>query len=169
MPLDIETIFGSDKMLATAPTWQERDSEALEILCPLEIDGTVIEGLYFRMRARKRMPDELVTVQIEYHPANEPGGPLSRIEWRPMSSHNNRGLGPKEFRNRMIEGCHYHPFQLNLKHAPDQMRRGGRLPIAVPMVESPKNFDELLGFVKKEFRVTNIEWVEVPPWEPTLV
>jgi hypothetical protein len=69
----------------------------------------------------------------------------------------------------MIEGCHYHPFQLNLKHAPDQMRRGGRLPIAVPMVESPKNFDELLGFVKKEFRVTNIEWVEVPPWEPTLV
>jgi hypothetical protein len=169
MPLDIETIFRSDKMLATAPTWQERDSEALEVVCPLEIDGAVIEGLYFRLRARKRMPDELVTAQIEYHPANEPGGPLSRVEWRPLSSHNNKGLGPKELRNKMINGCHYHPFQLNLKHASDQMRRAGRLPIAVPMVESPKNFDELLRFAKKEFRITNIEWVEVPPWEPTLV
>jgi hypothetical protein len=169
MPLDIETIFGSEKMLATAPTWQERDSEVLEVLCPLEIDGAAIEGLVFRMRTRKRIPDEIVTVQIEYHPANEPGGPLSRIEWRPLSSHNNKGLGPKQFRNRIITGCHYHPFQLNLKHAPDQMRRGGRLPIAIPMVTSPRNFDELLGFVKKEFRIINIEWVEVPPWEPTLV
>jgi hypothetical protein len=115
MPLDIETIFGSDKMLATAPTWQERDSEALEILCPLEIDGTVIEGLYFRMRARKRMPDELVTVQIEYHPANEPGGPLSRIEWRPMSSHNNRGLGPKEGAVRNAVGIRFGAFSENMK------------------------------------------------------
>jgi hypothetical protein len=156
-------------MLAIEPTWAARDGEALEILCPLEIDGTVVEGLYFRARARKLMPDGVVTLQLEYHPANERGGPLSRIEWRPLRSHNKKGRGPKAFQNRLIEGCHYHPFELNLKHAPNELRQNGNLPIAVPLVDSPKNFDGVLRIVKEEFRITNIEWVEVPPWEPILV
>jgi hypothetical protein len=168
MTQDIETLFAANKMLAIAPAWVQRDSDLLEIVCPLEIDGTVVEGLVFRLTARKAMPDEMVTAQIEYHPAGEAGGPLARIEWKPLSSHNNRGLGPKEFRHRLIGGCHHHSFAMNLRHCPNELRKG-QLPVAVPLDASPANFDALLGFVKKEFRITNIEWVEIPPWEPRLV
>jgi hypothetical protein len=80
-----------------------------------------------------------------------------------------QGRGPKEFQNRLIAGCHYHPFALNLRYAPNEIRQNGNLPIAIPLVDSPKKFDGLLGIVKEEFRISNIEWVEEPPWEPILV
>jgi hypothetical protein len=168
MSHDLEALFGADKVLAIAPVWVQRDSDLLEIVCPLEIEDTVVEGLIFRLTARKTMPDEMVTAQLEYHPAGESGGPLARVEWKPLSSHNNRGLGPKEWRNRLMLGCHHHSFEMNLKHCPSELRKG-RLPVAVPLGASPADFDALLGFVKKEFRISNIEWVETPPWEPRLV
>ncbi|SRR5579871_4771919 len=169
MAADLEKLFAAEKMLAVEPAWGDRDGDVLEIVCPLEIDGTVVEGLFFRARARKRMPDEVVTVQLEYHPPNERGGPLARIEWKPLRGHNNRGRGPKEFQNKLIEGCHRHPFDLNWKHARKELTEAGNLPIAVPLETSPKDFDSLLQFVKKDFTITNVEWIEVPPWEPTLV
>lgn len=168
MARDLTALFSSEKMLAIAPIWTQRDSDLLEIVCPLQIDSTVIEGLLFRMTARKTLPDEMITAQIELHSPNDIDGPLARIEWRPLSSHNNKCLGPRELRNRLIEGCHCHPFGLNFKYAEQELRRS-RLPIAVPIENSPTNFDTLLGFVKKEFRISNIEWIEVPPWEPRLV
>ena len=49
MAAGLEVIFASDKMLAIEPTWAVRDGEALEILCPLEIDGTVVEDYTFEL------------------------------------------------------------------------------------------------------------------------
>jgi len=167
MAQDIEKLFRADKLLAITPTWTDRGSDLLEIVCPLEIEGTVVEGLQFRLTARKSMPDETVTVQIEYHPPGEVGGPWARIEWRPLSGHNNKGLGPKEWQNRLITGCHHHPFELNHRYASNELNRGN-LPIAIPIESSPKDFDALLQLVNEEFRVTNLQWIEVPPWEPVL-
>jgi hypothetical protein len=166
MAQDIESLFRADKMLAIAPIWDSR-GDLLEVICPLEIDGTVVEGLQFRLTARKSMQDEMVTAQVEYHTSGEIGGPLARIEWKPLSGHNNRGRGPKVWQNRLIEGCHHHSFDLNLKYARKELNRGG-LPVALPIENSPKGFNSLLQFVHKEFRITNIQWVEVPPWEPAL-
>ncbi len=168
MAQDIKKLFGADKMLAIAPVWSDHGGgDLLEIVCPIEIDGTVVEGLQFRLTARKSMPDEMVTAQVEYHAPGEAGGPLARIEWKPLSGHNNKGLGPKEWQHRLIGGCHHHSFELNIKHASKELNRG-QLPVALPLEDSPKDFDSLLMFVHKEFRITNIEWVEVPPWEPAL-
>ncbi len=169
MAINLETLFNAQKALAVQPQWVERDSAALEVVCPLDIDGVVIEGLQFRATAKKRLPDELVTMQVEYHPAAEPGGPLARVEWRPISTHNNKGRGPVVWQNRIISGSHYHPFDLNLQYAENHLRRGGNLPIAIPLNGSPANFRELIEFVKKEFRIFNLELVVEPPWEPTLV
>jgi hypothetical protein len=168
MQHDIEALFCAEKMLATTPTWVHRDSDCMEIVCSIEIDGIVKEGMSFRLTARKSMPDEMVTAQLEFHPPGEAGGALARVEWRPLSAHNNRGLGPKEYRHRLIEGCHHHSFEANLKFAESEIRKG-RLPVALPLKESPANFDALLDFVSKEFRITNIQWIEAPPWEPLLV
>jgi hypothetical protein len=168
MALDLSTLVESEKTLPFQPDWAERDSEGLVIVCPLEIAGVTIEGLQFHATAKKRLPDEMVTFQIEYHPPGELGGPLCRLEWRPLSNHNNKGRGPVEWQNRLIVGCHHHRFDLNLEYAEKELRQGN-LPIAVPLASSPSTFDGLLVLVKKEFRVNNIELVEVPPWEPTLV
>jgi hypothetical protein len=168
MALDLKTIFDAQKTLAIRASWVERDSLGLDLVCPLEMDGVVVEGLQFRACAHKRLPDERVRIQLEYHPATEPGGPLARIEWRPISTHNNKARGPKEWQNRLISGCHYHRFDLNFEYAEIQVRRGN-LPIAVPLNDSPANFRDLIEFVKKEFRISNLELVVEPPWEPTLV
>jgi hypothetical protein len=165
---DLRKFFEAEKELAISPDWVEQNSEVFTIVCPLQIDGVVIEGLQFRATARKTLPEELVTVQLEYYPALEPGGPFSRLEWKPLSGHNNKGRGPKEWRHRQIIGCHHHEFELNMKYAEKDLRRGV-LPIALPLADSPSNFDGLLVRIKKEFRIVNVEWIEAPPWEPVLV
>jgi hypothetical protein len=168
MALDLPALFQSEKLLAIEPNWAEQDSEGLMVICPIEVEGVAIEGFQFRATAKKRLPDEMLTFQVEYHPPGEPGGPLARIEWRPLSSHNNKGKGPPKWRNKMIIGCHHHRFDLNLKYAPKVLGRGN-LPIAVPLDASPTSFFEVLDLVKKEFRINNIEWLGVPPWEPSLL
>jgi hypothetical protein len=166
--LDLPTLFYSEKLIAVQPDWLERDSEGLTIVSPLAIDGIVVEGFQFRATAKKQLPEEMVTFQLENHPPGEIGGPLCRIEWRPLSGHNNKGRGPKQWQNRSIVGCHCHGFDLNLKYAEKDLRRG-LLPIALPLEDSPRDFDGLLALVKKEFRINNIEWIEPPPWQATLV
>lgn len=168
MTLDLETLFRAEKLIGVQPDWVERDSEGLVIVTPLVIDEVTIEGFQFRATAKKRLPDEMLTFQLEYHPPTEAGGPLSRIEWRPLSGHNNKGRGPKEWQNKTILGCHHHAFELNLKYAEKELRRG-LLPIALPLEASPSKLDELLALVKREFRISNVDWIEPPPWEPTLV
>lgn len=167
-PADLKTLFESDKLIAVQPDWSEQDLEGLTIVSPLQIGDVVVEGLLFRATAKKRLPDEMLTFQLEFHPPSEIGGPLCRLEWRPLAGHNNRGRGPKEWLHKQIAGCHYHTFDLNQRYAAKDMAKG-ILPIAIPLENSPEDFDQLLVLVKEEFRISNIEWLEAPPWSPTLV
>jgi hypothetical protein len=168
MQTDLVTLFSAEKAIAAAPDWIGRGAEELSVVVPLLVSDVVVEGLLFRAIARKHMPDEMVTFQVEYHPPMTAGGPLCRIEWRPLSGHNNKGLGPKEWRHKNIVGCHQHPFDLNHRFAPNEMLKGA-LPIALPLEESPANFNALLDLAKKALRINNIEWLGVPPWEPILL
>jgi hypothetical protein len=165
---DLATLVKADKLIAVQPDWTERDSEGLTVISPLQIDDIVVEGLLFRVTAKKRLPEEMLTFQLEFHPPGEIGGPLCRLEWRPLAGHSNKGRGPKEWQHRPIVGCHHHTFDLNQQYAAKDVAKG-LLPIAVPLDNSPVDFNGLLVLVKKEFRISNIEWLEAPPWEPTLV
>jgi hypothetical protein len=167
MSLDLTALFRAEKAIAIAPDWVGRGAEELSVVVPLLVDDVVVEGLQFRATARKHMPDEMITLQVEYHPQLSAGGPLCRIEWRPLNGHNNKGRGPKEWRHKNIVGCHHHSFDLNQRYAPNEMLKG-LLPIALPLEESPANFNALLDFAKKEFGINNLEWLGVPPWEPIL-
>jgi hypothetical protein len=46
MSVDFKAIFESDKSLVIAPQWVSRDSEGLEVVAPLLIDGVAVEGLH---------------------------------------------------------------------------------------------------------------------------
>jgi hypothetical protein len=141
MARDLSELFNSRKRLTIVPGWAEIDSEIMQVVAALEIDGvTVVEGLQFRATARKRMPDEMITCLVEYHPDGEVGGPLSRLEWRPLKVHNNKARGPAEWQNKLIKGCHHHRFDLNLQYAAVELAKGAKLPIAVQLTASPANF-----------------------------
>jgi hypothetical protein len=90
------------------------------------------------------MPDEHVIFQLEYHRPRQHGGALGRIEWRPIGSHQNKGIGPPEFRFREITGSHIHPFDWNWHHEAKRLRQKN-LPVAVPIELEINNFRRFLN------------------------
>jgi hypothetical protein len=165
---DLPGLVSADKELSVIPAWIERGPDALEFTVPLETSGVVIEGLSLRGRARKSLADREVIFQLEYHRPQIVGGPVGRIEWRPLNGHNNKGLGPKEWRYRLQEGSHHHRFDLNWAHSKEGCLRGD-IPIAVPLNNDPSNFRALLAVIGKEFTIGKIQQISVPPWEPAMI
>ena len=168
MPDRIEGLVSARKSLSDVPAWAERDVDGLEFSVPLEINGVTIEALTLRGRARKPLADREVILQLEYHHARIIGGPIARIEWRPLNTHSNRGLGPKDLQHVLQSGSHHHCFDLNWRWSKEGVLKG-LLPIALPLAEDPANFRALLGVVGKEFRIENIQLIEIPPWEPRML
>lgn len=112
---DLEPFWLADKVLSSDPDWKPHvKDEFVRLVSPLDIDGITIEGLRFAVSAHRFTPDRWLTFQIEFaSPANPRGSPLVRFEWRPRTPHNNKGIGPEEYRNIVIRTTHIHPFDLN--------------------------------------------------------
>jgi hypothetical protein len=138
MPTKIEGLVAAHKVLLDVPVWTERGADGLDFSVPLEIDGVTVEALTLRGRARKPLPDREVIFQLEYHHAQIVGGPIARIEWKPLNTHNNKGLGPKHLRHVLQTGSNHHRFDLNWKRSQEGVLEG-QLPIAVPLDEEPEN------------------------------
>lgn len=169
MSTELADLFRAEKILPVQPAFKERDNEWYRLVCPIEIKGVVVEGLQLGGSAMKRLPDESVTIQLEFHPTKggPRGGPLARIEWRPMKGHNNKGIGPPEFQNILIQCTHNHCFEMNWQHSPAAVRRGN-LPLAYPVDPDPSTFEEFIAFVAKEFRISNLSALAPPEWERAL-
>jgi hypothetical protein len=163
----IPLLFQSVKTLVAIPNWVERGADILGFTAPLEMENATIEGMQLRGQSRKTLADRAVTFQLEFHRAQIIGGPICRIEWRPLSAHSNKGKGPAEWRHILQTGSHCHRFDLNWAESVDGVQRG-ELPLAVPINEPP-DFSSLLALVGKEFRIDGIGSVTAPPWEPTLL
>lgn len=171
MVVNLEELFNAEKTFSIRPDWKKSANDGwLRLVVPLDIDGVTVEGLRLGMYCRQSMPDQSVTLQVEYFPPKRSakGGPLCRIEWRPMRPHNNKGMGPQEFQFLPISGCHHHSFDLNWRHAQRQVQKGG-LPIAVPIGVNLTTFDEVLAFAGNEFRIKDLASVSPPPWEKNLL
>jgi hypothetical protein len=164
---DLPALIGAEKELVSLPAWILRGADTLDLTAPLEIGGVAVEGLTLRGRARKPLADREVIFQLECH-TPEGGGPVCRIEWRPLNRHNNKGLGPKQLRNIIQDGSHHHRFDLNWARSQAAVLRG-ELPIAVPLEADPTSFRALLAVVGKEFRIKRIQSVPEPPWEPAML
>ncbi len=89
---------------------------------------------------------------------------MCRIEWRPLSAHNNKGLGPLAYQHLLQSGSHHHSFEINWAHCASQVRRG-TLPLSVPIKDEPEDFGKLLALVGSEFKISNMDLVPVPPWQ----
>jgi hypothetical protein len=168
MSIDLDAFSLAEKSLAARPVWIIQDSEWLGFTCPIDIDDITLAGFRLRAKSKLRYQDRHVILQMEHHPPTDKGGAICRMEWKPFNGHNNRGLGPKEWRFREIVGSHHHPFHLNWEASEKAVRRG-QLPIAIPLEPDPANFREFLALIGKEFRIKNIQCISAPPWQPLIV
>jgi hypothetical protein len=167
MPTKIAGLVKAEKKLSGAPAWIGRGVDGLEISTPLEVDGVTVEALTLRGTARKPLADRHVMFQLEYHHSQIIGGPVARVEWRPLQPHNNKGLGPKHLRHALQSGSHHHRFDLNWRRSEEGVLRG-EIPIAVPL-DDPGNFRALLALVGEEFTINNMQIITLPPWEPSML
>ncbi|MGD0187014.1 MAG: hypothetical protein ABSC25_17430 [Roseiarcus sp.] len=164
----LEGFIAAEKTLSATPEWFVQDSEWLGFSCPLDVDHVTISGYRICGKAMLCQADQHVILQMENHTPSGRGGAITRIEWRPMNYHNNKGLGPLEYRFREIRCSHLHPFDLNWTLDAKAVRRG-HLPIALPINPDPENFREFLALVGREFRIRDIQRVGTPPGQPQLI
>jgi hypothetical protein len=138
------------------------------LVVPIDINGVTIEGLIFRATAMRTRPDENVTFQLEYTPpfGKTKGGAFARVEWKPLRPHNNKMIGPAEYQNLPQSGTHNHDFFLNWDHSKSGVAKG-LLPISTP-VKPDLLYDEIVAFVGKEFKISNINSLPKPEWSGTL-
>ncbi|RWM84819.1 MAG: hypothetical protein EOR84_32770 [Mesorhizobium sp.] len=168
MHADLSILYSAQKTFPFRSKWQFRDAEWMVLTSPIDIDGVTVEGLKFRAMAMRQRPDEHVSFQLEYYPPRRQprGGPFARIEWRPLRGHNNKMIGPPELRNKLQKCTHHHEFWVNWNHSQNSVRKGA-LDISVPIEPEP-SYDQIVAFVGKEFRISNIDWLPSPDWSATM-
>ncbi len=168
MAIEVGEFYRFSKTIAAVPNWYIQDSIWLGFSCPLDVDGVTLEGFRLQAKAMLRQPDRHVVMQLEHLPHTDKGGAICRLEWRPFNGHNNKGIGPTHLRFKEILTSHHHPFDLNWSECEKSVRRG-QLPLAVPLDPDPPNYREFLALVGREFRIDNIQCIEVPPWQPVII
>jgi hypothetical protein len=168
MSLDLAALVDAPKRLPVSLKWRDRGHQDwLDLVAPLDIDGVTVEGLRLRGTTRETLRDENVMFQLEYTPparSRVRGGALWRIEWRPLTRHENKGCGPVELRYKLQTGSHHHPFHLNWTERAKDVRRG-QLPIAIPFPNGiADTYAGLIAFVGEQFKIENASIIPLPPW-----
>ena len=167
MKIHLPAFVGSLKTIPSRKDWPSAVSHDLSWRSVLDIDDVTVAGLQLRVEAHELLEDEAVRVQLEYHPPRGKCEPLARVEWRPLSYHNNKHRGPTELRLRPFRSTHVHPFEFNWLEAENRMLTGN-LPIALPLqdVDSYKDFLDICGGI---LNISNMLVIPVPPWRPRML
>lgn len=160
----LHDLVAAEKLIAAPADWTKK-GRRLELKLPLEIQGVIEEGLFFRGCALEHLPDREVMFQLEYHGVRIPGGtgPLMRMEWNSLRPHNNKGRGPLEFRFLDQHPSHVHSFEDNWNEYLGALMKDN-LPIARPISEAIQEFADCVKFAGNLFRIINIDVVKSPEW-----
>ena len=169
MPDRLPPLIAATKTLASTPKWAELDDQ-FNFIVPLDIGGVTQIGLRLRGKCSRDYADQNVTFQIEYQfrGISKPV-PVTRIDWRPLKPHQNRDIGPIEWRLVRFHLSHIHPFRENY----DWMVGNGQpladnikqnLPIAVPLDGDPDGFIALAATMGQVFNIDGVGAIPAPPW-----
>ncbi len=167
MSVDLQEYFEAEKLLSRHPAWIPSNRNSLRLSVPLDIDGVTIAGLDFCAYAMTELPEEEVVLQLQYKPPKGKSFPFCRIEWKPLAEHSNNGKGPPELKLLKFRATHIHPFDINYDPSSGKMR-SQNISIARSYEKEPQTWKELLDLAEKEFRITNMDWVPLPPWQPRI-
>lgn len=164
----LEYLWLARKRLPAPRNWVEVKPDYLELVSPLDIEEVTIQNLRLRITARKSLPDECITAQLEYFVERKIGGPFCRFEWKPIKGHNNHSHGPPDLHHVVQTGTHYHGFEINWHYCAKFVRKGN-LPISIPVTKPLHSYKDAIDFMADEFKIDNVEFVPPPPWEEALL
>jgi hypothetical protein len=163
MASELKSLVEADKSIPVLRGWTTTDRHYLSLVSPLDIDGVTIEGLQIRLGAHELSPNEAIRAQLEFHPPKGRCEPLCRLEWRPLTTHNNKGRGPPEFRFKPFRQTHVHPFDLNWDSQRNRLL-SPNLPIAVPL-QDVDSYNAFLDLCSRWLMIRNMSMVPSPPWQ----
>ncbi len=164
---DLKEYFEAEKLLSRHPTWIPAARNSLKSVTPLDIDGVTVQGLEFCAYAMVEFPEEEVVFQLQYQPPKIKSFPFCRIEWKPLSDHCNNGKGHPDVKFLKFRATHIHPFEMNYDASNGKMRYHN-IDIGIPCEKGTETWKELLALAQKEFRISNMDWVPLPPWQPRI-
>jgi hypothetical protein len=168
MVFDISSFWAETKLLSDPHIGWKPSGKYLEWAGSVDVDYVTLAGVRLRMSTFQTVEDRGVTIQLEYHPPSGKSQILTRIDWRQNHIHNNKNLGPEEYKFIIIDASHIHPFSLNWRNG-DLIYPGKNLPIAVPINPDPSTFQELLAFTAETLNMHNMRSIPSPPWAPGLI
>lgn len=167
MPFTHAEILEAQKQVRPLRAWLPADeSGIIRWRSALSIEGATVEGLFLHGRATASEPGRDVSFMLEHSPAGQKKRTIDRLDWRPITGHSNRMIGPAEFRLMIIEGSHRHSFYENLTS--DGVLREGNLPIAVPILDPLETFGAFIAFVEKTYKVEGLGNLPAPDWTEDL-
>lgn len=148
--------------------WVSDGARNLRFARTLELNGVTQEGLILFGRASEMLPDRHVTLGLRYDIDSETGGHFERLDWRPIDAHNNKALGPPEWRFVILDGSHHHSLRQNASldiGLSLAMRRN--LPVAVPLSPDP-DWDGFVADAARLWNIPDILYLPQPPWQSEL-
>lgn len=166
-PYDL--FISKEKRMVRSSGWSKpKPNGLMSFVADLEIDGVSYENLHLRGTCIEHLPEREVMFQLEVSSANERTRlPLMRIDWNPASGghgHSQKNTAiPANIRGTFIPGSHFHPFAPNWLEDEQRMRESN-LPIAVAISDSLQQFSDVLDFVKKTFRISDVSSIQTPEW-----
>lgn len=164
---DVQALFGAPKTFAIDPVWHvdEHNRERFILSVPLCIDYVVEEGLFLDAHCPVAMPDTDVTFNLSFKPAYGYSGALSRLDWNPLHTHDNKGLVKGEWKWKRMYETHFHPFADNYACGLQWMFQNN-LPIAYPLVFPLQNFREMLDYLGQTLQISDVQRIAPPIWAP---
>jgi hypothetical protein len=162
-------LLAAEKTLSSPIAWVEDEPGNLRFNRALDIDGVTEASFILFGRAVASLPDRHVVLGLRWADAMGRGGHFDRLDWKPMDAHNNKGLGPPEFRHVVVEGTHHHRLADNAALAmglAQAMREN--LPVAVP-VEPEPDWPDFLAEAARRWRIHDLVNTPVPPWQYDLL
>lgn len=156
-----------EKRIVRYPGWSKPKANGLmSFVADLEIGGVSYENLHLRGTCIEHLPEKEVMFQLEVSSTDERTRlPLMRVDWNPVSGghQNSRKRLPEPYRGTFIPGSHLHPFAENWLDQEQRMREVN-LPVAVAIPESLQQFSDLVEFVRKAFRISDVSAILPPEW-----
>ncbi len=157
---------------ASSPGWfvDKNDPRRLVLKpIPVEIGYVTVEGLFLDGNCLAHARETDLSLALTYKPSVGLSGPVMRLDWNPLHSHNNKRQISGPWRIKDITGSHYHPFEDNYSRFGWDRMVKGNLPIAYPIDHNPANFRMLLDFAASFFNISDLQRIPEPGWADRLV
>lgn len=164
----LRELLATPKRLATRPVWQASE-RTFVLSCPLMIEDEVIEGLELRATALLRRPQCEVMLGLVYEPSGVDRGMFERIDAWPIRVHRNPRTCDPDLQHLAllkIHGSHRHALENNAHLDSGELL--DRLPVAEPLAQDPRDFEELVRLAYALWNIGCDILVPPPPWAPDL-